>query len=169
MRERPDLSTDLCLPGADLSVQSVPTGPADQAKGMVNLLSPPFWPSLDYFQLLDSQKCKEGKPQDHERVLAFSPGLLLVSKLLKFQSNILFQFKGIFVCVLKWFFLWEYFCWLSSFPLPRQLQLAQMCCCHGNCLVPLSSTAMKQECYLHPQCCMKQISFTTRWEDIRHL
>lgn len=41
-RERPDLGTDLCLPGADLSAQSVPTGPAGQAKGMMEFTHTPF-------------------------------------------------------------------------------------------------------------------------------
>lgn len=33
---------------------------------------------------------KKGKHQDHERVFAFSSGLLPVSEALEFQSNILF-------------------------------------------------------------------------------
>lgn len=48
-RGLPDSSTDLCLPGAELSAQSIPAGPADQAKGIVEFT---FQPSLDYFQLL---------------------------------------------------------------------------------------------------------------------
>lgn len=61
------------------------------------------------------------------------------------------------------------FPWLPSFLFPWQLQLAQMCCCHGNCLVLLSNDAMKQEWYLHLQFCMEQIFFTTHGEDIRQL
>ena len=133
-----------------------------------HLLSSNPWITSNDFSLV-SQKCKKGKHQDHERVFAFSSGLPLVSEALQFQSKILFQFKGIFVCVLRWFVLWDYFSWLPSFLFPWQLQLAQMCCCHGNCLVLLSNDAVKQEWYLHPQCCMEQISFTTHGEDIRQL
>lgn len=141
--------------------------PGQRYGGVYSLLSSNHWITSNNFCLV-FQKCKKGRHQDHERAFAFSSALSLVSEVLEFQSKILFQFKGIFVCVLKGFVLRDYFSWLPSFLFPWQPQLVQMCGCHGNCLVLLPNDAVKQE-YLHPQCCMEQISFTAHGEDIKQL
>lgn len=68
----------------------IPTGLADRAKGMLAFTFTSFLAITGSLPMTSLKNVKKGKHQDHERVFAFSSGLLLVSEALEFQSNILF-------------------------------------------------------------------------------